>query len=237
MRVFPSLDLRQGSCVQLVGGSLEAERLRLPHPVEVARRWVALGFRSLHVVDLDAATGQGSNAAVVEDVLTQLPGVDVQVGGGLRDEAGVRHWLEAGAKRVVLGTRAVGDRGWLEQMALLFPGRLVVAADARGRQVVTHGWSRTLEQDVAALVASLDALPLAAVLVTTVHREGQMQGTDLALLEELVGATHHPLQASGGIASAEELRRLGKAGVSAAVLGMALYTGAVDGAALAREFA
>jgi phosphoribosylformimino-5-aminoimidazole carboxamide ribotide isomerase len=236
MRVFPSLDLRQGSCVQLVGGCLEAERLRLPDPVEVARRWMALGFRSLHVVDLDAATGHGSNAAIVEEVLRQLPEADVQVGGGLRDEAGVRHWLEAGAKRVVLGTRAVDDRGWLEQMALLFPRQLVVAADARGRHVVTHGWSRTLEQDVGALVASLEALPLAAVLVTAVHREGHMQGTDLALLEELVGATRHPLQASGGIASLEELRRLAEAGVSAAILGMALYTGAVDGAALAKEF-
>ncbi len=237
MRVFPSLDVRQGSCVQLVGGSLEAERVRLPHPVEVARRWIGLGFRSLHVVDLDAATGHGSNAAIVEEVLAQLPGTEVQVGGGVRDEAGVRHWLEAGAERVVLGTRAVEDRGWLEQMALLFPGRLVVAADARGRHVVTHGWSRTLEQDVGALVASLDVLPLAGVLVTTVLREGHMQGTDLALLEELVGITRHPLQASGGIASAEEVRRLGEVGVSAAVLGMALYTGAVDGAALAKEFA
>lgn len=96
MRVFPSLDVRQGSCVQLVGGSLEAERVRLPHPVEVARRWIGLGFRSLHVVDLDAATGHGSNAAIVEEVLAQLPGTEVQVGGGVRDEAGVRHWLEAG---------------------------------------------------------------------------------------------------------------------------------------------
>ncbi len=236
MRVFPALDLHQGSCVQLVGGSLQEERVRLPHPVEVARRWLALGFGVLHVVDLDAATGQGSNAAIVEEVLRQLPGAEVQVGGGLRDEAGIRHWLEAGAERAVLGTRAVEDRDWLEAMALAFPRRLVVAADARGRQVVTHGWSRTLDQDVGALVASLDVLPLAAVLVTAVHREGQMQGTDFALLEELVGLTRHPLQASGGIASVEELRRLEGAGVSAAVVGMALYTGTLDGAALAREF-
>ncbi|MGO8968938.1 MAG: HisA/HisF-related TIM barrel protein [Myxococcaceae bacterium] len=236
MRVFPSLDLRQGSCVQLVGGSLEAERLRLPHPVEVARRWLALGFRALHVVDLDAATGQGSNAPVLEELLRQLPGAQMQVGGGVREEADIRHWLMAGAEQVVLGTRAVLDRDWLERMAFEFPRRLVVAADARERQVVTHGWSRTVDQDVAALVASLEALPLAAVLVTAVHKEGHMQGTDFALLEELVGTTHHPLQASGGIASVEEIRQLAKAGVSAVILGMALYTGALDAEALAEEF-
>jgi phosphoribosylformimino-5-aminoimidazole carboxamide ribotide isomerase len=235
MRVFAALDLRQGSCVQLVGGSFEAERVRLPHPVEVARRWLALGFRGLHVVDLDAATGQGSNAAVVEQVL-RLPAADVQVGGGLREEADILHWLEAGAARVALGTRAIEDRDWLERMAFQFPRQLVVAADTRGRHVVTHGWSRTLEQDVGALVASLDALPLAAILVTAVHREGRMEGTDFALFEELAAITRHPLQASGGIASVEELQRLAKARVSGAILGMALYTDVLDGEAVAKEF-
>jgi phosphoribosylformimino-5-aminoimidazole carboxamide ribotide isomerase len=235
MKAFAALDLRQGSCVQLVGGSFEAERVRLPDPVEVARSWLALGFRGLHVVDLDAAMGLGSNAPVVEQLL-RLPGADVQVGGGLREESALRHWLEAGAARVVLGTKAMEDRDWLERMAFQFPNQLVVAADARGRQVVTHGWSRTLEQDVGALVASLDVLPLAAVVVTAVHREGRMEGTDFALFEELVGLTRHPVQASGGIASLEELRRLEKVGVSAAILGMALYTGLLDGAAVAEQF-
>jgi phosphoribosylformimino-5-aminoimidazole carboxamide ribotide isomerase len=234
MRVFPALDLHQGSCVQLVGGSLEAERIRLPRPVEVARRWLDAGFRTLHVVDLDAATSQGSNAGVVEALL-RLPGAEVQLGGGLREEGDIRHWLDAGAARVVLGTRAM-QRDWLERMAFLFPGRLVVAADARGRRVVTHGWSRTLEQDVGAFVASLEGLPLAAVLVTAVHREGRMEGTDEGLLEELVATTRHPLQASGGVSSLEELRKLAGVGVAAAVLGMALYTGALDAAAVAGEF-
>ncbi len=235
MRVFPALELREGSCVQLEAGSFEAERLRLPRPVEVARRWLQLGLRGLHLVDLDALSDRGSNAGVVEQVL-QLPGVEAQVGGGVREEGTIRHWLEAGARRVILGTRAMEDRNWLEQMAFQFPDRLVVAADARGRQVVTHGWSRTLDQDVAALVASLDVLPLAAVLVTAVHREGRLQGTDVALLEELVGITRHPLQAAGGISSLEELRQLDKVGVSVAILGMALYTGLLDGATLAKEF-
>src|SRR3974390_665607 len=98
MRVFPALDLHQGSCVQWVGGSLEAERVRLPPTGGVGRRPLALGFGVLHVVDLDAATGQGSNAAIVEEVLRQLPGAEVQVGGGVRDEAAIRHWLAAGAR-------------------------------------------------------------------------------------------------------------------------------------------
>jgi phosphoribosylformimino-5-aminoimidazole carboxamide ribotide isomerase len=235
MRAFAALDLHQGSCVQWVGGSPEIERVRLPHPVDVAKRWLGLGFQGLHVVDLDAAMGQGGNTAVVERLL-RLPGVDIQIGGGLREESVLRSYLDAGAARVVLGTKAIEDRAWLERMAFQFPKQLVVAADTRGRQVVTHGWSRMLEQDVGALVASMDALPLGAVLVTAVHKEGRMEGTDFALLEELVRLSRHPVQASGGIASLEELRQLECVGVSGAILGMALYTGLLDGTAVSKEF-
>ncbi len=235
MNVYPSIDVRDGACVQLVGGSFDEERIRIPNPTDVARRWLDAGFRRFHVVDLDAATGRGSNADIFE-LLLRLP-AEIQVGGGVREESDIAHWLDAGAARVVVGTRAIEDRDWLERMAFRFPGRLVVAADNRGRQVVTHGWTRTLTQDVGALVATLEFLPLAGVLVTAVNREGRMDGTDIALVQELAASVHHPLQASGGIASLDELRALARAGAAAAVLGMALYTGQLDAGTVAREFA
>jgi len=235
MRVFPAIDLQGGACVQWVGGERDAEKIRLPDPVEVARRWKTAGFRALHLVDLDAALGTGSNAALIAAIV-KGSGLEAEVGGGVRDAEAIQRLLDLGASRVIVGTRALEDPRWLEEMAFKFPGKLVLAADARGRQVVTRGWTRTLTQDVGALIAGVDPLPLAAILVTAVHVEGQEGGTDLALMSELVETTSHPLQASGGIASMDELRQLASAGVAGAILGMALYTGKIDAAAAAKEF-
>jgi phosphoribosylformimino-5-aminoimidazole carboxamide ribotide isomerase len=235
MKAFPTIDLRGGASVQLVGGEPGTEKIRLPDPMEVARRWKTAGFKGLHVVDVDAALGTGSNASIVASLI-KVPGMTVQVGGGVREAESIQRLLDLGAARVVVGTRALEEPAWLEEMAFRFPDRLLLAADARGRQVVTRGWTRTLTQDVAALVAGADPLPLAGVLVTAVHVEGREAGTDLALMSELVETTKHPLQWSGGISSLEDLRQLAAAGVSTALVGMALYTGRLDAAAVAREF-
>ena len=235
MKVLPAIDLRRGASVQLVGGALDDEKIHLPDPLEVARRFQTAGFKELHIVDLDAAADTGSNAAVVAALL-KLPGLSAEVGGGVRDEESIQRLLDLGASRVMVGTRALEEPSWLEEVAFRFPDRLMLAADARGRQVVTRGWTRTLTQDVGALVAGADPLPLAGILVTAVHVEGRESGTDLALMSELVELTRHPLHAAGGIASMEELRQLASAGVAAAVMGMALYTGKLDPAAVAREF-
>ncbi|HET6980904.1 MAG TPA: 1-(5-phosphoribosyl)-5-[(5-phosphoribosylamino)methylideneamino] imidazole-4-carboxamide isomerase [Myxococcaceae bacterium] len=235
MRVFPAIDLRGGACVQLVGGEPDAEKIRLPDPMEVARRWKDAGFQGLHLVDLDAALGTGSNADDIATILKETT-LEVEVGGGMRDAEAIQHHLDLGASRVIVGTRALEDPRWLEEMAFRFPGKLILAADARGRQIVTRGWTRTLSQDVGALIAGVDPLPLAAIQVTAVHVEGLEGGTDLGLMSELVETTSHPLHASGGIASMDELRKLSSAGVAVAILGMALYTGKIDAKAIAKEF-
>ena len=135
----------------------------------LAREFRAAGFRALHVVDLDAATGRGSNAAVVRELLAE-PGLELQVGGGVRDAAAVAALAAAGAARVVVGTRAVEDPAWVAAVAQAFPSRLVVAADVRGRRVTTHGWSRNAGPDIADFVARLGSLPL---LIQ--HRERLLQ--------------------------------------------------------------
>lgn len=235
MIAIPAVDLREGACVQLVGGEYAAERVRLADPVAVARRWREAGFASLHVVDLDAATGRGDNRAVI-DALLALGG-DVQVGGGVRDDAAVDRLLAAGAARVVVGTRALGDPTWLAAAAARHPGRIVVAVDARDGVVATHGWARTAGRDAVEALAGMAALPLAGALVTAVEREGRMAGPNLELSEQAARAVPFPLYASGGIASSEDLRALAARGAAAAVLGMALYTGALDARAVAEEFA
>lgn len=236
MIAIPAIDIREGACVQLVGGAYEDERVRLDDPVAVAREWARLGFRHLHVVDLDAATGRGSNLDVVRSILRESLFDMVQVGGGVRDERSVETLLDAGASRTVVGTRALEDHDWLVEMAGLFPGSLVVAADVKGRRVVTRGWQRTLAGDIGGRLESMSALPLAGVMVTAVHREGQMQGPDYHLMDDVLEATSLPVIASGGIGAAYQLRELAERGVAATVMGMALYTGALDPRAVAEEF-
>jgi phosphoribosylformimino-5-aminoimidazole carboxamide ribotide isomerase len=235
MIVIPAVDLRDGACVQLVGGSYADERVRLEKPVAVARRWAHSGFRHLHVVDLDAATGRGDNAATIAAILDDAD-VNVRVGGGVRTTTRVEELIAAGARHVTVGTRAVEDPDWLAELAIAHPGVLIVAADVRQRRVVTHGWTRSASTDILEFLADVDDLPLGGVLVTAVHREGQMVGPDLALMDDLAEASDLPIIASGGIASRDDLQALAHRGVSAAIIGMALYTGALDPRAIAEEF-
>jgi phosphoribosylformimino-5-aminoimidazole carboxamide ribotide isomerase len=137
---------------------------------------------------------------------------------------------------VVIGTRAIEDEDWRREMAEQFPGRLIIAADVRERKVVTRGWAETSQIDVIDFVSELAQLPLAGVLVTAVHREGLMAGTDLPLMEDVADASQWPVFASGGVTSLDDMRALEHRGLSGAVLGMALYTGALDARRLAEEF-
>ena len=234
MIAYPALDLRGGRAVQLVGGLPTRTEVDLPDPLAVARRWVEAGFAALHVVDLDAALGSGSNRDAIASIVAGS-GVRVQLGGGLRRTADVEWALGIGADRAIVGTRAVRDRAWLERIAADHPGRIVVAADCRAGELVTHGWQQDAGGKVADFVAGLAGLPLAGVLVTDVGREGRMVGADAALFASLVEIAAQPLIAAGGIAVHEDLDALAAAGVAGAVLGMALYTGALDAATTARE--
>ena len=235
MIAIPAVDVRAGACVQLVGGSYAQERVRLDNPSGVARDWTQIGFKRLHIVDLDAATGVGSNLPVIEEILRDAT-VDVQVGGGVRSTDAIEQLFRAGADRVVVGTRAIEDPAWLADVAALYPGTIVVATDVRGRRVVTRGWVRTLPVDVLDVVEELNAHPLGGILVTAVELEGRMRGPDLSLMEDVAEKSDFPIIASGGVTTMNDIRALEHRGVSAVVLGMALYTGALDARAVAQEF-
>jgi len=231
----PAVDLREGACVQLVGGNYAAERVRWPDPVAVAERWRGLGFRQLHLVDLDRATERGDHRAVIA-AIASLEGIAVQVGGGLRSEEAIGEVLDWGAGTAVVGTRAVEDPDWLEIVAQRWAGRIVVAADVRGCKVVTRGWAESSGIAIEDLLGRLEDLPLAGVLVTAVHAEGRLAGPDLELTATAVAATRHPIQASGGITTRDDLEHLQRRGAAKAIVGMALYTGRLDGPQAAKEF-
>jgi phosphoribosylformimino-5-aminoimidazole carboxamide ribotide isomerase len=214
---------------------VEEERVSLADPVAVAERWWALGFGTLHVVDLDGALGTGSNAALV-GAIVRATSAAVQVGGGLRDDAEVARMLEAGAARAIVGTRAVDDAEWLEALVSRHPNRLMVAADVRGGRVLTRGWRESTGVTVDALLARLDGLPLAGVLCTDVAREGRMEGIDMLEATRVVRTASHPTWISGGLTERAELDALAEAGAAGAVLGMAIYTGKLDAAAVASAY-
>ena len=221
--------------MQLVGGSYEQERVRLDDPHGVLSSWTSYGFSNVHLVDLDAATGRGSNRELVRELMRDTS-LAVQVGGGVREIEHVESLLADGARSVVVGTRALEEPDWLARMAGVFPGEIIVAADVRDRRAVTRGWSRTLPRLILDVVAEIGHLPLAGILVTAVHREGQMNGTDLRLMEDVAESAGVPVYASGGVATLNDLRALADRGIAAAVLGMALYTGALDPWVVAEEF-
>jgi phosphoribosylformimino-5-aminoimidazole carboxamide ribotide isomerase len=235
MIAIPAVDLREGACVQLVGGEYAKERVRLGNPLEVMRSWENFGFTRLHFVDLDAATGHGTNFPLICDLLGEAS-VPVQVGGGVRSDERIEELLAAGAQQVIVGTRALEERDWLAEMAATHPGQLIIACDVRERKVTTRGWAHTLPFDILDVVEELNALPLGGLLVTAVHREGQMQGTDLPLMEDVVEAARFPVYASGGVATMQDLRALEHRGAAGVVIGMALYTGALDPVVVAGEF-
>jgi len=232
---IPALDLRGGACVQLAADSYDEEVIRIPDPVGVAIAWRQYGFRHLHLVDLDAVAGRGNNAVEIQAILAATD-VEVQVGGGIKSRDSIHQFLADGAQRVVIGTRALEDFDWLVDVSTDFPSCIIVAADVRDRKVLSHGWTRIQPRLVLDLVEDLNGLPLAGVLVTAVHREEAMRGTDLPLMEDIADAAEFPVFASGGLGSIGDLRALADRGVAAAIIGMGLYSGAMDPWAVADEF-
>ncbi len=224
MQVIPALDLRGGRVVRLLKGDFAAETAYPDDPVERARHYAAEGARRLHVVDLDAAAGHGSNRGVVERILAEVE-IEVQVAGGIRDEVDVAGWLAAGAAAVVMGTTAVRHPELVRLCAARFPERVLAALDVKdGRPAVT-GWTRTEERALPELLAAWEAAPLGAVILTCVDRDGTLTGPDLDVLHRVLVATRHPVVYSGGIAFAGDLTRLAGAGAAGAILGRSLLEG------------
>jgi phosphoribosylformimino-5-aminoimidazole carboxamide ribotide isomerase len=232
---IPAMDLRGGACVQLAAGSYDQEVIRIPDVIGVELAWRNYGFHYLHVIDLDAITGAGSNADVVSAILSRTE-AQVQVGGGVKDREAIQQLLSEGAQRVIIGGRALEDPEWLAEMSGLFPGSIVVAADVRDRKVLAQGWARARPMLLLDLMDELNRLPLAGLIVFSSQSEDITAGAHLTLLDDAVEAADFPVMTSGPFATMNDLRAVADRGVSAAIVGMALYTGELDPRLVAEEF-
>ncbi|MBI2795499.1 MAG: 1-(5-phosphoribosyl)-5-((5-phosphoribosylamino)methylideneamino)imidazole-4-carboxamide isomerase [Gemmatimonadetes bacterium] len=233
--VIPALDLYGGRCVQTAGGRRLGPEAPSKDPVAVARVWAQLGFPWLHVVDMDAAMGCGSNAHVVRELLREVD-VEVLVGGGIRSGERIEELLAGGAGRVVVGTRAHEDRWWLEEMAGQFAQQLVVACDVRDRRLVTHGWTRATSRAALDAIDDLNALTLGAILLTAIRDEGGGSAADMSLIEDVGDSSSAPVFVGANVESLSGLRALADRGVAACVVGSPLSNGTLDARVVAEEF-
>ena len=239
MEIIPAIDIRGGRCVRLDQGDYDRETVFADDPVEVARRWEKAGARRLHVVDLDGARdGKPQNEDVIRRVI-EVVSVAVQVGGGVRDVAAIDRYVKAGADRVALGTAAVKDQTTLVNAVSLFRKRIIVGVDARDGMVATEGWRETSAVRALDLVRQLSEFGVERIFYTDISRDGMLGGPNFPAIQEVMehaSGLPSPMSviAAGGISAVEHLKRLRLIGVEGAIIGTALYTGALDiGEALA----
>jgi len=229
MILYPAIDLKDGNCVRLLRGEMEAATVFNDDPASQAAAFEAAGCEWLHLVDLNGAfAGQPVNAGAVEAVLSRIA-VPCQLGGGIRDMDTIETWLSKGLSRVILGTVAVETPALVREASRAFPGKVAIGVDARGGKVATKGWAEETGVDATDLAKSFEDAGVAAIIYTDINRDGAMQGPNVEATEALARAVTIPVIASGGVSSLDDLKALRATGViSGAISGRALYDGAID---------
>jgi phosphoribosylformimino-5-aminoimidazole carboxamide ribotide isomerase len=228
MLVIPAIDLRGGEVVRLAQGDPSRKTAYSSDPIAVARRWEGEGAPLLHLVDLDGAfSGKPEQLEIVADVVRSVK-VPVQLGGGLRNLEALEEAFAAGIERAVVGTAAIEVAGFLASACRRFPGRIALGIDARDGKVHVRGWAEETEVPATELAQRWADLPLGAVIYTDIARDGMLTGPNLEALRRIARATPHPVIASGGIATLDDVKRLAALGPSrviGALIGKALYEG------------
>ncbi|TCZ60848.1 1-(5-phosphoribosyl)-5-[(5-phosphoribosylamino)methylideneamino]imidazole-4-carboxamide isomerase [Roseicella aquatilis] len=235
LTLYPAIDLKGGQVVRLKRGDMAQATVYSADPGAQARQFGALGFPWVHVVDLDGAfAGRPANAAAVEAILAAIPGVPVQLGGGIRSMATVEAWLERGVRRVILGSAAVKDPDFVLAACRSHPGRVAVGIDARGGLVATEGWAEVSTMQATDLGKRFEDAGAAAIIYTDIDRDGMLGGVNLDATLALARAVRLPVIASGGVASLDDLAALSAVaseGIEGVIIGRALYDGRIDPAA------
>ena len=236
MQIYPAIDLRGGNVVRLYQGDYARETVYGADPCAAAREFRDAGAKYLHVVDLDGARdGTAANFSSVA-ALARQGGLAIEVGGGIRDEARIRQYLELGVSRCILGTAAVRDFAFTERMARKYGERIAVGVDARDGFAAVSGWRELSAERGVDFCRRLRDAGVRAVIYTDIARDGAERGTNLAVYRELADIAGLDVTASGGVGSLEELRALEEIGTKAAILGRALYAGRLDLRRVLAEF-
>jgi phosphoribosylformimino-5-aminoimidazole carboxamide ribotide isomerase len=243
MILFPAIDLKDGHAVRLLRGEMGSATVFNKDPADQARRFAEAGFDWLHVVDLNGAfAGAPVNRVAVRSILAAVD-LPVQLGGGIRSLAAIEGWLEAGVRRVILGTAALKDPALVREACRRYPGGILVGIDARAGRVAVEGWAEQSEIEAGELAERFEDAGVAAIVFTDIDRDGVLQGPNLEAAARLAEQVSIPVIASGGVSSLDDiaaLLQISHLGIAGAIIGRALYDGRVDPAsatALVRSFA
>jgi phosphoribosylformimino-5-aminoimidazole carboxamide ribotide isomerase len=239
MIIFPAIDLKDGVCVRLKKGVMEDATVFNTDPAAQARAFAQQGFQWLHCVDLNGAfAGKSANTDAIKAIRAAID-LPIQLGGGIRDMAAVESWLAAGITRVILGTAALTDPGFVKEAARRYPGQIVVGADAKGGKIATQGWAAVSELTPVELGKRFEDAGVGAVLFTDIDGDGLLKGVNVAATAALARSLSIPVIASGGVGSLADIDALLEAkepNIQGVVVGRALYDGRIDvGEALRRS--
>jgi phosphoribosylformimino-5-aminoimidazole carboxamide ribotide isomerase len=232
LTLYPAIDLKGGQVVRLKRGDMAQATVYSAEPGAQARKFAAIGFPWVHVVDLDGAfAGRPANSAAVETIIAAIPRVPVQLGGGIRNMATVEAWLERGVRRVILGSAAVKDPDFAFAACKAYPGRVAVGIDARGGLVATEGWAEVSTVLATDLGKRFEDAGADAIIYTDIDRDGMLGGVNLEATLAMARAVRLPVIASGGVASLNDLASLAAVsseGIEGVIIGRALYDGRID---------
>lgn len=233
MLLIPAIDIKDGHCVRLKQGDMEAATVFSDDPAAMAEHWLAQGARRLHLVDLNGAfAGRPKNESAVKAILKAVAGrIPVQIGGGIRDLDTIERYLDDGIDYVIIGTAAVKNPGFLHDACGAFGGHIIVGLDARDGKVATDGWSKMTGHEVIDLAKKFEDYGVEAVAYTDIGRDGMMNGINIDATVKLAQALHVPVIASGGVsdlADIEALCAVAFEGIEAVICGRSIYTGALD---------
>ncbi len=233
LTLYPAIDLKAGQVVRLLRGEMDQATVYSADPGAQARAFIESGFGWVHVVDLDGAfAGRPANAEAVRAILAAVPGVPVQLGGGIRTMAVAEAWLAEGVARIILGSAAVKDPAFARDACRAFPGRVALGIDARDGMVATEGWADVSDVAAVDLARRFEDAGAAAIITTDIARDGMLAGVNVAATAAMARAVAVPVIASGGVAGAADLvaLRAAGAGIAGAILGRALYEGRLSAA-------
>lgn len=231
MILFPAIDLKDGKCVRLLKGRMDSAVTFENTPPAQARIFQDQGFKWLHVVDLNGATeGKSINTDAVKAILSETAN-PVELGGGIRSMRDVEHWLKAGVTRVIIGTQALRDPAFVKQAAKAFPGQVAVGIDAMKGMVAVDGWENVSEVSAVELALSYEDAGACAIIYTDIDRDGMMQGPNIPETAALAEKISTPVILSGGVSSIQDLlsiKAFAHSGIEGAIIGRAMYDGAID---------
>ncbi|MES0328600.1 MAG: 1-(5-phosphoribosyl)-5-[(5-phosphoribosylamino)methylideneamino]imidazole-4-carboxamide isomerase [Gammaproteobacteria bacterium] len=232
MLLIPAIDLKDGQCVRLRQGKMEDSTVFSDDPVAMAGRWVEAGTKRLHIVDLDGAfAGKPKNAGVIHDIASAYPDIDIQIGGGIRDDDTIAAYLDAGVRYVIIGTQAVKEPHFVSEVCAEFPTHIIVGLDAKDGKVAVDGWSKLSKHDVIDMAQRFEDDGVSAIVYTDISRDGMMQGVNIEATVKLAQAVNIPVIASGGITNMDDIKALSAVedeGIMGAITGRAIYDGSID---------